>query len=95
MKETIRIELLTAPGCSACENAKNRLREVVERLGDEFPMEIVEVDVSQNFEATEKYGIMSTPALVVDGSLEFVGVPKESELRERILARVRAQRSAR
>ena len=33
-----------------------------------------------------EYGVFTTPFIAIDGRVKFVGVPRESELRERINA---------
>ena len=33
-----------------------------------------------------KYRVMATPAIAINGKLEFLGVPKEEALRARLLA---------
>ena len=33
-----------------------------------------------------EFGVFTTPFIAIDGRVEFVGVPRESELRERINA---------
>lgn len=45
-----------------------------------------EVDVTQRPEVAVKYLVMSTPAIAINGRVEFVGIPKEEELRRRLLA---------
>jgi protein-disulfide isomerase len=50
------------------------------------PLSIEEIDVSRHPEAAIKYGVMSTPAIAIDGKLAFSGVPSTQAL----LARLRA-----
>lgn len=45
-----------------------------------------EVDITDRPDVAVKYRVMSTPAIAINGKLEFVGVPKEEELRRRLLA---------
>ncbi len=37
-----------------------------------------------------KYGVMATPAIAVNGRLEFTGVPREDALRARLRAAAEA-----
>jgi len=39
-----------------------------------------------------KYRVMATPAITINGKVEFVGVPKEATLRARLLAAAGPQR---
>ena len=45
-----------------------------------------EIDVSERPDVAVKYGVMATPAIAIDGRLEFSGVPREDALRARLRA---------
>jgi len=45
-----------------------------------------EIDITEHPEVAVKYRVMSTPAIAINGKLEFTGVPKEEDLRRRLLA---------
>ncbi len=49
-------------------------------------LELEEVDVTQRPDVAVRYGVLSTPAIAINGRLEFHGVPSEDAL----LARLRA-----
>jgi len=79
------IEILTAPGCANCSEAKRRILAAVDRMRSELVnVEISEVDVTEHPETAIKYGIMSTPAIAIDGRLLFRGVPKERDLLKKL-----------
>lgn len=81
----IEIEILTSPGCTGCDKAKKVVRDFVEakrNIFDGLTWKIT--DLVEHPELVSKYGIMSTPAVVINGKLEFVGVPKDKKLLERI-----------
>jgi protein-disulfide isomerase len=42
------------------------------------------VDITERPDAAVKYRVMATPALAINGKLEFMGVPKEEALRARL-----------
>ncbi|MBI2988272.1 MAG: thioredoxin family protein [Deltaproteobacteria bacterium] len=44
----------------------------------------VEVDLTQHPEIAVRYRIMSTPAIAINGKLEFTGMPKENDFLERV-----------
>ena len=59
---------------------------IIEKAKTEIPeIHWVEVDVTQHPEVAVKYRIMATPAIAINGKIEFTGVPKEDALRERIV----------
>lgn len=71
--------VLTSKGCVHCGQAT----KLLEKLKPEFPkMRIKEINIIEHPELVTKYGLMATPGIVIDGELEFVGVPKEGALRE-------------
>ncbi len=73
------------PGCSNCKNLERVTREVVDTLGMDVTIEKV-----TDYPTIAGYGVMSTPALVVDEKLVLSGrVPTAAHLRE-ILATARA-----
>jgi len=56
----------------------------VQREGAEIRLTIV--DVSREPEVAVRYGVMTTPVIVIDRKLAFRGVPNPSALRRRLLA---------
>ena len=66
------------PGCRNCRNLERVTREAIDTLGLDASVEKVE-DVA----VIVGYGVMSTPALVVDEVVVVSGrVPKVDEVRE-------------
>jgi small redox-active disulfide protein 2 len=65
-------------GCSKCKTLEKLTREVVEQNGIDASISKVE-DIMEIM----KYGVMATPALVVDGKVEIKGrVPSVEEIKE-------------
>lgn len=65
-------------GCYRCKTLTARVEEAIHTLGVEACIEKVE-----NIEEIVKFGVMSTPALALDGKMLFTGrVPTAQELRE-------------
>lgn len=77
----IKIQILSTPGCAPCAAAKKML----ERMAKEIPMEVEEINVMGRPELLEKYKFMAMPGIVIDGNLEFAGLPSEKELREKLI----------
>jgi small redox-active disulfide protein 2 len=70
------------PGCMKCQKTEEIVRQVVEETGIEATVEHV-----ANMQAMVAAGIMSTPAVAVDGVVKLSGrIPKASEVREWIAA---------
>lgn len=71
-----KIQVLTTPGCSGCV--------VVKKMLDDMKVRYEVIDITKNPAILQKYPIMAAPGIVIDGKLEFSGVPKESELRKKV-----------
>ena len=81
----IEIIILTAPGCTTCDQAKAVVQKVVEQAAQEFPeMSYRTVDVAESPEIGTRYGILATPAIIINDTLAFRGVPKEKALRKKL-----------
>ena len=66
------------PGCANCTKAENIVKEAVAEAG-------VEVKISKitDFAEMAKLGVLSTPAIVIDGEIKCVGkVPSKNEVME-------------
>ena len=65
-------------GCKNCKKLEVNTREAVSELGIDATIEKVE-----NMEEIMAYGIMSTPALVVDEQVKFSGkIPSVKDLKK-------------
>ena len=82
---TIEIIILTAPGCTTCDQAKALVQKVVEQGGREFPgLSYRTVDVAESPEIGVRYRLLSTPAIIINDIVAFRGVPKEKALRRKL-----------
>ncbi len=72
----MKIEVL-GTGCAKCTTLYDNVRTALAELGKEA--EVIKV---QDIPSIMKYGVMSTPALVVDGQVRFSGkAPGVAELK--------------
>ena len=66
------------PGCQKCQVLYERTRQAVEEIG-----RLCEVEKVTDIEKIVGFGVLSTPALVVDGTLKLHGrVPTVEQLKE-------------
>jgi small redox-active disulfide protein 2 len=73
----IRIEVL-GPGCAKCKVLYDHVDRAAKELGLDYEMKKV-TDIS----VILGYGVMGTPALVVDGKVKFSGrVPSPEQIKE-------------
>ena len=72
----VKVQILTTPTCSSCA--------AVEGMLDKMGVEYEVFDVTKHPDMLQKYPIMAAPGVVIDGKLEFSGVPKEKDLAEKV-----------
>ena len=75
----IKIELITSTACPACVTIKERLMTVIEEL-DQTRINFREIGVLENLDYAVKLGVLSTPAIVINGKLAFSSVPSLKKL---------------
>ena len=85
-EKSISVQLVTAPGCSKCARVKQTIADTLTRLQDTYRIELREVDLTEEPEIAAEHGIWSTPALVIDGELAFVGPINERDLHRKLAA---------
>jgi len=76
----VYVEEFMSPGCTGCPAVKQMLKELSEELKGGITVE--EVDITVDTTRAAEYGIMSVPAIVINGVLKFMGVPKKEELKK-------------
>jgi len=65
------------PGCARCKETERRVRHVLEEAGVEAKV-THEADIMQ----LAKLGVMSTPAVAIDGVIKSAGtVPEEEQIK--------------
>jgi len=72
----MKVQILTTPGCTGCAK--------VEEMLDELKVKYEVIDVTKKPKVLEKYPIMSAPGIVINGKLEFSGVPSLKELKKKL-----------
>jgi len=76
----MRVQVL-GTGCAKCKELTRRTEEVLERLGITQPVEKV-----TDLEEILRFGVLMTPALVIDGVIRVAGrIPSREEI-EKLLA---------
>jgi len=68
-------------GCAKCDTLTNETKKAAENLGIEIDLQKV-----QDYSEIMKFGVMSTPALVLDGKVVFQGQVKKAADIEKLLA---------
>ena len=74
------VEEFMSPGCVGCPAVKEMLKNLSEELGGNITVE--EVDITVDTTRAAQYGVMSVPAIAINGELKFTGVPRKEELKK-------------
>jgi small redox-active disulfide protein 2 len=75
--ETMKKLQVLGPGCPKCKMLAAQTEAAAKELGIEYTLEKV-----TDIDAMLKLGVMSTPALIVDGTVKVVGrVPSAKEIK--------------
>ena len=72
----VKVEILTTPGCTSCVK--------VEKMLDELDVKYKVIDVTKKPELVQKYNFMTAPGVVINGKLEFSGVPSKEALKDKL-----------
>ena len=82
------IEMFTSPGCADCPAVKKMLKKITDKLKGDITVE--EVDITSDPTRAAQYGVMSVPAIAINGILKFVGVPSGEELERALVEELEA-----
>ncbi len=86
----IQIEVFSSPGCSRCGQVFDVLQTITQELGAER-IEWREVNVLDELDYAVELGVLSMPAIAIDGELVFKSHPSARKLREALETRLQAQ----
>jgi predicted thioredoxin/glutaredoxin len=84
VEKALTVEFFFAGGCSKCAEGREALREAAQSAAK---VEWKEIDVGKNPNRAVEVGVVSTPAVAIDGDLVFKTAPTASELQSAIQAR--------
>ena len=76
----IKVEVFKTDSCPHCSSAVNAAESAKEKFGDQIDVEIVNANDPANIDRARQYQIMAVPTIVIDGNVEFIGAPTDSEL---------------
>jgi thioredoxin 1 len=80
----MKIELFYAPGCERCAAALVELQAVAATVGG---VKWCEVNVLSSLDRAVDLGVLTQPALAIDGELVFAALPTPEKLRQALLQR--------
>jgi len=81
--EKIEVVLFKSDSCAFCPRAEEVVRETIENFGsDVFTLRVI--NVSENPEAAEEYGIFALPTIMIAG-VSVTGIPEPDMLMKMVL----------
>jgi len=86
----LKIEVFSSPGCAKCAHAKDALRRIAAELGGDR-IAWRDVDVLAEMDYAVRLGVLSTPAIAINGRLVFTALPSAKKLRAVLEAESRAE----
>lgn len=83
----VKVDVFSSPGCGKCTQAKRMLKAIVEELGQG---RIIwrEVNILEEIDYAVELGVISSPAIAIDGKLAFSSLPSASKLRSELSKRL-------
>jgi len=81
----MKVELFHAPGCSRCAAARDDLKAAAQTAVEGLQWR--EVNVLDEMDYAVDHGVLSLPAIVVDGELVFSSLPTPQQLRTALIRR--------
>ncbi|MEM1900007.1 MAG: thioredoxin family protein [Zestosphaera sp.] len=87
LKAPVKIDVIVTPTCPYCPYAAllaNMFAFESYRSGGKLITADI-IEAYENPDIADKYGVMSVPTIAVNGEVEFIGVPYEDQLLERVL----------
>ncbi len=88
MMAKVILEILDSESCAKCFGLKERVNEVLEELKDK-DIEVKKLDLFEDQNRIVELGLYTSPALVINGKLYFLGtIPSKEELKNLILEKL-------
>lgn len=78
----MKVQLVTSESCTHCMLAKEALDKIKKDMPD-LKIEVIDLLKPEGQEVAQKYGIMASPGIIINGKLAFQGGATEEQLREK------------
>ena len=88
----IQVEVFSSPGCSRCGQVFDILQTITRELGADR-IEWRKVNVLDELDYAVELGVLSMPAIAIDGELVFRVHPSAGKIREALETRLQPQTS--
>ncbi|MDE2310794.1 MAG: thioredoxin family protein [Betaproteobacteria bacterium] len=82
---TVKIEVFAAPGCKKCASVQGELRAVAVSVLGEDRLVWRDVSVLEELDYAVLLGVLTMPAIAVNGELTFPSLPTPEQFRAALL----------
>lgn len=86
----IQVEVFSSPGCNRCGKVFDVVQDVTRQLGTEHVV-WRKVNVLEELDYAVELGVLTMPAVAIDGELVFRSHPSSAKLHSVLQARLDAQ----
>lgn len=83
----IKVEVFSSPGCGKCAQAKAVLKLITEKLGAD-KVSWRDINILEEMDYAVALGVLSSPAIAIDGKLVFSSLPSTEKLRLELTKRL-------
>lgn len=83
----LSVEIFASPGCSKCSRTIEVFRELIEEIGSDH-IKWRQVSVVDELDYAVSLGVLTTPAIAVDGELVFTSMPSIRTLKTELMRRL-------
>ena len=74
----MKLELFYAKGCTKCASGRETLKQSA--IEADPALQWIELDVMDNLDYAVELGVLTLPALAIDGTLAFTSLPTPKQL---------------
>ncbi|AOY97631.1 MULTISPECIES: thioredoxin family protein [Cupriavidus] len=84
---SIKVDIFFTPGCSQCERTHENLREIARAFGGQ---NVVwrDINLLDEVDYAVELGVLTPPAIAIDGELIFARLPSAAQLRQELERRL-------
>ncbi len=82
-KHEISIEIFCAPNCNRCGKAVELVKQIAEEM-DNTNIQWQKLNVVDNIDYAVALGVRATPAIAINGKLEFTATPSPITLKNKL-----------
>src|SRR5262245_17669779 len=85
----MKVELFYSPGCSACDDRQAEFRAAAQAAIKD--LEWRDINVLDSIDHAVELGVMTLPAIAIDGEVVFTSMPTVVQLRKALIERKRGR----